>query len=62
MLVSFFFMNIYIAIISLYYTDSKDFYADESSSVQKYIVEKWTYYKYLVFAKLKRLRGGGEGL
>ncbi|XP_066253472.1 polycystin-1-like protein 3 [Euwallacea similis] len=60
MLVSFFFFNIYIAIISLYYADAKNFYLDDSSSVQKYLVEKWTYYKYLLLTKATKLRGGQD--
>ncbi|XP_066139300.1 polycystin-1-like protein 2 [Euwallacea fornicatus] len=60
MLVSFFFFNIYIAIISLHYADAKNFYLDDSSSVHKYLVEKWTYYKYLLLTKVAKLRGGQD--
>lgn len=58
MLFSFFFINIYIAIISLHYADSKDFYADEPRSVQKFVQEKWAFYKNLLMVRRKKLRGG----
>ncbi|KAH1007213.1 hypothetical protein HUJ04_004479 [Dendroctonus ponderosae] len=60
MLVSFFFINIYIAIISLYYADSKDFYADEPRFMQKFVQQKWKFYKNLLMVRGRKMRGGED--
>ncbi|KAL1514223.1 hypothetical protein ABEB36_003513 [Hypothenemus hampei] len=62
MLVSFFFINLYIAIINLHYADTKNFYDDTPNLIEKYLNEKWIYYKSLLTIKAKKLRGGADDL
>lgn len=62
MMFSLFFVTVYVAIISAYYADATDYYADEPGFVQKYVQDKWTYYKTLLMFRGKKLRGGQGNL
>ncbi|XP_076256850.1 uncharacterized protein LOC143194150 [Rhynchophorus ferrugineus] len=57
---SLFFVTIYIAIITLYFSKAKDYYSDDKSVVHQYVKKKWIYYTTLLKVRLQQLRAGQD--
>ncbi|XP_030754541.1 polycystic kidney disease 2-like 1 protein [Sitophilus oryzae] len=59
-LLSIYFINVYIVIITYYYSQAKTFYCNEKRMVQEYLKNKWIYYTTLLKVRLTQLRGGQD--